>query len=114
MRDHSEWKKFFVATAAIAALSVPVVTLALTARLQAQAPATQPPTPQWQIDAGGKMAFDVASVKPDKSDAPANSNFPLGPGDGYAPNGGLFAASNQPLIDYITFAYKLRQGDLAG
>ena len=28
-----------------------------------QTPVVQPPAPQWQIDAGGKMEFDVASVK---------------------------------------------------
>jgi hypothetical protein len=33
--------------------------------LKGQAPAAQPPTPQWQIDAGGKMEFDFASVKLD-------------------------------------------------
>ena len=58
------------------------------------------------------MAFDVASVKPNKSDAPANSRFPMGPGDAYVPDGGLFSASNQPLIVYLRFAYKLGQSDL--
>ena len=72
-----------------------------------QAPATQPATPQWQIDAGGKMAFDVASVKPNDSDARAYSNFPLGPGDVYSSNGGLFSATNFPLVNYIFFAYKV-------
>ena len=63
--------------------------------------------------AGVRMAFEVASVKPDKSNAPANSRFALGPGDGYAP-GGLFVAINQPLIVYLRFAYKLGQSDLLG
>src|ERR1700689_2368010 len=66
----------------------------------------------WQLAASGKRAFDVTSVKANKSGDPANSTFPLGPGDGYTPNGGLFAASNPPLIVYLTFAYKLRQADL--
>jgi hypothetical protein len=57
-----------------------------------------------QTPAGVRMAFDVASVKPDMSDAPASSRFPLGPGDGYAP-GGLFSATNQPLVVYLRFAY---------
>ena len=64
--------------------------------------------------AGVRMAFDVASVKPNTSNDPANSRFPLGPGDGYVPNGGLFAATNQPLIVYLRFAYKLGQSDLLG
>jgi hypothetical protein len=71
--------------------------------------ASQPPIPQWQIDAGGKKAFDVASVKPDTatpSPSTVNSNVALGPGDYYSPTGGLFSATNFPLFTYITFAYK--------
>lgn len=75
-----------------------------------QGPPAQPPTPQWQIDAGGRMAFDVASVKPNTA-APSptntNSNVALGPGDYYSPTGGLFSATNFPLNTYIAFAYKL-------
>jgi hypothetical protein len=44
-----------------------------------QTPAAHTPTPQWQIDAGGKMSFDIASVK--QNNAPGRdftSNFPLG------------------------------------
>jgi uncharacterized protein (TIGR03435 family) len=67
--------------------------------------------PSAQAQAGARMAFDVASVKPDVSDAPATSRFPLGPGDGYAP-GGFFSATNQPLIVYLRFAYKFGQADL--
>jgi uncharacterized protein (TIGR03435 family) len=52
-------------------------------------------------------AFDVASIKPDKSDAPPWSNFPLNSGDAYAANGDLFSATNFPLVTYIFFAYKL-------
>ncbi len=59
------------------------------------------------------MAFDIASVREDKSSVPANSRFPLGPGDAYAP-GGLFSSTNQPLIVYLRFAYKLPQSDLLG
>lgn len=74
----------------------------------------QSQVPQWQINAGGKRAFDVASIKANRSSDPANATFPLGPGDAFAPNGGLFAASNQPLVAYLTFAYKLREIDLLG
>jgi len=75
-----------------------------------QAPAAQPLTPQWQIDAGGKMAFEVASVKQDTAEpSPSNvsTNVPLGDGDYYTPNGGLFTATNMPLFNYIMFAYKV-------
>jgi uncharacterized protein (TIGR03435 family) len=57
--------------------------------------------------------FEVASVRPNKSSDPASSRFPLGPGDAYAP-GSLFSATNQPLIVYLRFAYKLGQSDLLG
>ncbi|HEY6466215.1 MAG TPA: TIGR03435 family protein [Candidatus Acidoferrales bacterium] len=56
------------------------------------------------------MAFDVTSVKQNKSGEPAyrnSSNFPLGGGESYPPNGGLFTATNFPVSSYIGFAYKL-------
>jgi hypothetical protein len=58
-------------------------------------------------------AFEVASVKPNRSDAPASSRFPLGPGDAHVP-GRLFLATNQPLIVYLRFAHKCGQSDLLG
>jgi uncharacterized protein (TIGR03435 family) len=51
--------------------------------------------------------FDVVSVKLNKSKAPANSNFPLGPGNAYTRNGGRFSATGFALAMYINFAYKL-------
>jgi len=72
----------------------------------------QSPTPDWQAAAGGKMTFDVASVSQNRT-APSprawSSNFPLGPGDVYVPNGGLFRATNFPLVAYIDFAYKITE-----
>jgi uncharacterized protein (TIGR03435 family) len=108
------WQKSFLGTTTLVALAVLVSAGLMTGeRLEAQAPTAQSPAaPQWQIDAGGKLEFDVASVKPDKSNNPAAANFFLGPGDGYVSNGGLFSATNQPLIAYLRFAYKLGQGDL--
>jgi hypothetical protein len=87
-------RTFLVAIAGI--LAIRAVNL-----LAAQSPDPKPP------------AFEVASVKPDKSDAPANSRFPMGPGDAYVP-GSLFSATNQSLIVYLRFAYKLGQGALLG
>lgn len=88
-----------------------VVNTPLTAQSStAQAPTAQSPTPQWQIDAGGKMSFDVASVKQDTAAPSAqtmHTNIPLGPQDLFTPTGGLFSATNFPLIVYMTFAYKL-------
>jgi uncharacterized protein (TIGR03435 family) len=42
-----------------------------------------------------------------KSGNPATANFPLGPGDVYVPNGGLFSAIGFPLVTYLFFAYKV-------
>ena len=57
----------------------------------------------WETAAGGKMAFDVASVKAAKDFAPPN--FPLSAEAAYVPGGRLTATF--PLTTYITFAYKL-------
>ncbi len=55
-----------------------------------------------------QRAFDVASVKPNVSNARRSVNFPLGAGDVYTPNGGYLSATNVPLVDYIAFAYKIK------
>jgi bla regulator protein blaR1 len=72
---------------------------------------SQSSVPDWQKAAGGKMAFDVASAtrKTPTPPYPVGSNFPLGPGDVYVPNGGLLRATNLPLVAYIEFAYKLTE-----
>jgi uncharacterized protein (TIGR03435 family) len=57
----------------------------------------------WQTAAGGKMAFEAASVKESQMFKP--SSFPLDPSNTYVP-GGSFSAS-VPLFVYISFAYKL-------
>jgi uncharacterized protein (TIGR03435 family) len=68
----------------------------------------QAPTPDWQIAAGNKMAFDTASVTQNTSGSPGSSfSFPLGPGDVYIPTGGRFRAANVPLSAYIFFGYKV-------
>ncbi|HEY6465206.1 MAG TPA: TIGR03435 family protein [Candidatus Acidoferrales bacterium] len=74
--------------------------------------ATDTPTPQWEIDAGGKMAFDVVSVKRHPYDPAArayypHSNFPLDGSDSYKPTGGLLSTEDMPVATYISFAYKL-------
>ncbi len=66
--------------------------------------------PDWQIAAGGKMDFDVASVKQNTTAPSAqtiHSNIPLGPQDLFSPTGGLLSATNFPLMQYMVFAYKL-------
>lgn len=62
--------------------------------------------PEWQTKAGGKMAFEVASVKVSTAKEMLPLNVPLDAGDRYTPTGGLFRA-DVPLWSYIQFAYKL-------
>jgi uncharacterized protein (TIGR03435 family) len=65
---------------------------------------SQPPTEK-------KPSFDVASVKPNKTDGPANLNIPL-LGDIYTPTGGVFSGTNIRLATYIYFAYDLTGNQL--
>jgi uncharacterized protein (TIGR03435 family) len=66
----------------------------------------------WQIAGGGKLSFEVATIKPNFSDDSPKVNFTLGPGDTYAATAGRFLASNISLLDYIRFAYKLTDGQI--
>src|SRR4051812_24922608 len=57
------------------------------------------------------ISFDVISVRHNVSDQPSKANFPLGPGDVYVTNGGLFSASGFPVVTYLFFAYKVLGND---
>ena len=64
----------------------------------------------WEKAAGGKMQFEVASVKENKSELNGNNsseNISLDAGNSFTHTGGLFRATNIPLHWYIRFAYKL-------
>jgi bla regulator protein BlaR1 len=71
-------------------------------------PQQQQVSQDWETAAGGKMAFDVASVKVNKSGlGNETTNAPLDPGNMYTPSGGLFTATNFRVLRYISFAYKM-------
>jgi hypothetical protein len=78
---------------AIVVSGLPILTLAQTSA-----------TPAWQKAAGGKMSFEVASVRP--SENRDFGAFPLTSDNAFRPTGGLFRASF-PVYLYIEFAYKL-------
>lgn len=60
------------------------------------------------------LVFDVASVRQSQSTSTAvNTNVPLGPGNVYSPTGGLFRATNAPLVLYVAFAYRMNDAQLA-
>lgn len=61
------------------------------------------PAADWQIAAGRKMAFEVASVKPGK--IPNDPGFPMDASGNFS-RARRFSAS-LPLMVYINFAYKL-------
>jgi bla regulator protein blaR1 len=90
---------------AMASLAAPIIVGILnTLAIQAQY------TTDWQTKAGGKIAFEVASVKPSKG-AVVPANVLLTPWDDYPATNGRFTA-DAPLLAYIEFAYKLWPNDL--
>jgi uncharacterized protein (TIGR03435 family) len=62
--------------------------------------------PDWQKAAGGKMAFDVASIKLAPPGTRQRSNIPLDYLDHYDPTGGLYSA-DASVEEYVEFAYKV-------
>jgi uncharacterized protein (TIGR03435 family) len=70
----------------------------------ARAQSTLPPT---QNPEGGRMEFDVASVRLSEPDTFHPPNFALSADDAYLPTHGVFFA-DFPLTVYIEFAYQLR------
>lgn len=78
-----------------------IVLLSVTSGQNAQARA--PDAADWQAAAGGKMSFDVASVKP--STFTREASFPLDDGNAYVP-GGRLVASFPPMVLH-QIAYKL-------
>jgi len=96
-------KKVALGVAGTAALVIPLVIGIMNAPV-VSAQTTMPP---WQTAAGGKMAFEVASIRQRPPGAPFTPpNFPLSNENAYTATGGRFAA-NFPVVVYITFAYKL-------
>jgi uncharacterized protein (TIGR03435 family) len=67
----------------------------------------QTQTADWEKAAGGKMSFDVASVKQNTSGHFLRPNFPLDDGDAYTADQISLSAKDSPLTTYIGFAYKL-------
>jgi len=108
MRAFAITAKAFRIAVSISVLSALAILLAFlhVSLLSAQTAQTAA-VPEWQTAAGGKMQFDVASVKENKSGARPTMLFPLGPGNMYTPTGGRFSATDYPLFFYIAFAYKM-------
>ena len=98
-------KKLFLLGAVFASVAIPVMVGVLNVPcMWAQGP------PDWQTRAGGKMAFEVASVKPSKG-AIVPSNVALNPWEESGATQGSFRA-DATLSTYIQFAYKLWPSDV--
>ena len=69
-------------------------------------------TPAGQKTVGSNLAFEVASVRQNKSDQEAYMNVSPVFGDSPVSTGGLYSARNVPLIQFISFAYNLTQVQL--
>jgi bla regulator protein blaR1 len=95
-------KRAMLGSAAVAALVLPIAIGIIDApmiRAQSQGGS------DWQAAAGGKMAFEVASVKLDNGPF-RPPKFPLDSGSAYTATGGRFFA-DFPVTTCIRFAYKL-------
>jgi uncharacterized protein (TIGR03435 family) len=107
----SGWSSPIVAAAAILPLAAPVFLVLMTVpRLGAQAqaaPAAKPQSLEAMEAAGVKMSFDVVSVKPSNPAGRPYANLSRAPGAVLTPTGGLFSATNLPLVSYVWLAYDL-------
>ena len=84
-----------------------LATLALLGVITTPAPAQ---TPDWQAKAGGKLSFEVASVRPSNPDTPLNSSIYVDYSDYFRYTGGLITV-NLTLVEIIGFAYKITATD---
>jgi uncharacterized protein (TIGR03435 family) len=97
--------KALLAAAGLFAIAAPIAI----GLLHGVATAQSPDVPDWQTRAGGKMAFEVASVKPSREFRPPN--FPLDLGNAKASGGRL--SGTLPLVLCVAFAYKLLPADIS-
>ena len=118
MRSHAERtgnkrSKHHLLMAPAVALAVTLL-LGLVAPVRAQSaggqapttPAAQPAIPQWQIDAGRKMEFDVASVKQDTaavSRSTVNSDVPFGSSGSVLSDRSLLSATELAAVSIHRF-----------
>lgn len=63
---------------------------------------------------GQKAAFDVASIRENKSNEKPYMNFPLNPQPQYNHTGGLLSARNVPLLQLLVFAYAKNMYQIQG
>jgi len=110
------WQRLNVSNIAAAMAVSGLLLLIPTGQLRAQQAASDQPAVTQPPATAGKLAFDVASIRQNKTDNDSHSNFSLDNGNAYftldkstavGPNSGYFSATAIPLLRYIIFAYNL-------
>jgi len=98
---------FAVALAACVALGAEHSGISQTVAPASTLPSQTTGVPQWQTAAGGKLSFEVASVRQKTPGSPYSANVDL-EGSDYFPryHGGLVTTDGL-LANYIAFAYKI-------
>lgn len=91
-------QKMLLAAGGTLAVALPFAIGVINAPLRAQT--------DWQAAAGGKVAFDVASIKPSAPEAFVRPPFPLDDSDAFTQTGGHFRVKSR-LPEFINFAYKI-------
>jgi len=104
-------RKVLLAATGMAAIAGPLVFGLMNAPQIRGQSAQITDVPEWQILAGGKNEFEVATVKPSKPGTPFGSSVSLDAAEG-PPVGSLFRA-NAPLMAYLLFAYKISDSNQA-
>jgi uncharacterized protein (TIGR03435 family) len=88
-----------------------LVSTALLAHGQKRPAGQTPPPADWETAAGGHQEFDVISIHLDRNgDDDPSVNVPYGPEDTYTNTGGVFRATNWPVVRLISFAYRTTTG----
>jgi uncharacterized protein (TIGR03435 family) len=102
-------KGLLLLVAALGAITLPVTIGIL------DTPAGHAQSPVASISAlpkEGRLEFEVASVRQNKTNDKASMNVDPTPGDSMVSTGGLYSARNIVLVQYIAFAYKLTNRQL--
>src|SRR5665213_3146672 len=96
-----------ISFAAFTAIAVSLISLKIRAQSATPSPyQTSQPVPAWQREAGGKMEFEVASIRPAAPGTHPHFNGAYGIESSSAPPGGRFSTV-APLSFYILYAYRL-------
>jgi uncharacterized protein (TIGR03435 family) len=101
-------ERFFRKKRVCTAIGAAILLACLALRIGAAPQGAQSIRGEWEKAAGGKMSFEVASVKHSTVEG-YHSNFPLTLGSNFGAVGNLFSAA-VPLRALIGFAFKLSVG----